>query len=506
MLSKNKLFNFFSISFLFWIFINNLTQNYILSLLVLLLLIILFFNLYIYIKRFKYFIIFVTLGYIIWVIISTTNMLNIWNKENILNKYQNRQNNITFEIKEIYKIKEYSKEYIAKIIKVDNTIIDKDINAIIIIPFNFNLDKWDIIMSKTKIYKYKDFGNFEYKNYMLSKNIYFKSYVSYYSRVWKKEINLFTKMTLDFRQKILSIIKEIYPKQEAIFLWWILIWARENIPAKLKLHFNNSWLTHFIAVSWFNITILVIFLSFILKYFPMFLRVILITIFIWFFTFLVWDNAPVIRASIMWLIWYYTIVSGRQNNNLSIILLTGIIMTLISPLAINYDISLHLSFLAVLWIIYTQDLFNKLFHFLPSTFAIKEAFVLTLASLSFTLPIMIFNFWQISLLSPFANIAITWSIPLAMFFWFLSVIAYFIHPTLWVIIWFIDWILLKYDIFIVHFFWQLDFALIKFDFWVLSNYFEILYLSILTFIIIYFNSSNKIPKKYSKIKKDLISK
>ena len=50
-------------------------------------------------------------------------------------------------------------------------------------------------------------------------------------------------------------------------------------------------------------------------------------------------------------------------------------MVLYSPLSINYDVSLHLSFLAVIGIIYTQDFFKRFCIFLPKIFAIQEAFV-----------------------------------------------------------------------------------------------------------------------------------
>jgi len=55
-------------------------------------------------------------------------------------------------------------------------------------------------------------------------------------------------------------------------------------------------------------------------------------------------------------------------------------MVAISPLILNYDVSFHLSFLAVIGIIYTQSFWKKIFHFLPETLAIKEAFVLTLSA------------------------------------------------------------------------------------------------------------------------------
>jgi competence protein ComEC len=84
------------------------------------------------------------------------------------------------------------------------------------------------------------------------------------------------------------------------------------LPQELKTDFNNSWLTHFIAVSGFNITILIVFLTYILKYLPISIRIITITCAIGLFTILVWDTAPVVRASIMGLIWYYILMSGRQ--------------------------------------------------------------------------------------------------------------------------------------------------------------------------------------------------
>jgi competence protein ComEC len=188
----------------------------------------------------------------------------------------------------------------------------------------------------------------------------------------------------------------------------------------------------------------------------------------------------------MWLIWYYILVSGRSGSSLSIILLTALIMIIISPFSLNYDVSLHLSFLAVLWIIYSQNFFEKVFKFLPNFLEIRTAFVLTLSALVFTLPIMIFNFWQVSLLAPIANIAVTWTIPIAMLLWFLSILVYFVFPFLAYIIWYFTWIFLKWDMLVVNFFGNLDWSLLKMDFWFFKNYIEIIYFIIMIFLIIYF--------------------
>ena len=487
MLSKNIIFIYSSIFFILWIFINNLTQNIIYSSIALLIFVVLFLIYFFISKKYINLLIFIIISFTLWVLTSNYNLIIIEQKEKILNNYFNNKNyEIILEIKSLNKIDENKKEYIWKLIQIEKQKINNNIWLIVNIYWDKKLEKWYIIKTNTKLYKFKNYNWFSYKNYMLSKNIYFSINSYNYKIIEKNKINIIEKSILEFRKKVLKAIYQIYPKEEAIFLWWILIWARESLPNDLKQDFNNSWLTHFIAVSGFNITILIIFITYLIQYLPNTLKIIIITISIVLFTILVGYTAPVIRASLMWLIWYYILQSWRKWNLLSIILLTAIIMIIISPLSINYDVSLHLSFLAVLWIVYSQKFFEKIFYFLPNFLEIKTAFTLTLSALLFTLPIMIFNFGQVSILAPFSNIAVTWTIPLAMIFGFLSVIVYFVYPIWWIIIWYITWIFLKWDIMVVHFFWNLDWSLLKIDFWIYKNQLEITYFIIFIFLIIYF--------------------
>lgn len=492
MISKNTILNYFLVSFLFWVFVNNIFWYIYLSFLVLLLFVILFFNFYIYYKRYFSIVLSIIVWFVFWVILSQINLNEIVDKQNFIVKYiDNSRHELQFKITDTYKIDKYNTQYKAILDKVDNIDIDKEILSIITVQNNFDIEKWYIIISSAYLNKIDNFEGFAYKDYMLSKNIFFTSYLNYIEVVDKKELSKLDSSLINLREKFLWVIHKLYPENEALFLWWILLWAREWLPNDLKTNFNNSWLTHFIAVSWFNITILVVFFSFLFKYFPLVLRVVLITWVIIWFTMLVWDTAPVVRASIMWLIWYYIMVSGRKGNTWTIVLLTAFIMVLFSPYSLNYDISLHLSFLAVLWIIFTWDFFKKIFWFLPETLAIKEAFVLTMSAMSFSLPIMIFNFWQISLISPISNIAMAWTIPFAMLFGFISILVYFISPVLGFIVGYIDFIFLRYDMIIVDFFGNLDWAILKIDAWVYKNYFMLLYFVTLCFIILYFSWDTK---------------
>ncbi len=274
-------------------------------------------------------------------------------------------------------------------------------------------------------------------------------------------------------------------------MWWILIWTRSELSKELKNNFNRSWLTHIVAVSGFNITIIITFFTFLLKYFPYQLRIIFITCFVIIFTSIVWDQISVIRASIMWLIAYYFLNFGKKVNSFNFLVLLVIIFTLINPLTLNYDISFHLSFLAVLWILYTQDFFKKIFYFITDKFSIKEALIMTFSALSFTLPIVITNFWLLSIISPLTNLLVTPFIPLIMLFWIISVVCYLIYPIIWILVWFLAWICTKYVLLIINYFWSLSFSVISIDLWVYKYIAEMIYFIILIFLILFFKDTKK---------------
>jgi competence protein ComEC len=422
---------------------------------------------------------------------------------NYLENYQKKSYNYELLIQDITKKEEFQNSYQATILKISdikykNTYFninnqDSNINRDIIIkvPNMYKLQIWDIITTNTKLYLFQNTPDFAYKSYMNSKNIYASSNLNSVNIIDYQELFILKKYAISLREDLLDIIYEIYPKNEAIFLWWILLWARESLSEDIKNDFNRSWLTHFIAVSWFNITILIIFVSYSLKFFPQIIQVIWITLFIIFFVLLVGDTAPVIRAAIMWLIWYFILVSGRNTHSYTLITLTWAIMIFLYPQSLNYDVSLHLSFLAVIWIIFTQNFYKKIFNKAPEFLAIKEALILTFAALTFTLPLMLFNFWQVSILSPIANISVTWTIPIAMLLGFISLIVYIVSPILWELSGYLAWVLLKYDMNMVHFFWSQDFAVFEYDFWEYKSYFLTLYFMVSIFFLLYFNGNKK---------------
>jgi hypothetical protein len=108
--------------------------------------------------------------------------------------------------------------------------------------------------------------------------------------------------------------------------------------------------------------------------------------------------------------------------------------------------------------------------------------------LTFTLPVMMMNFWQLSIIAPISNVLVSWTIPIIMSVWFLSVIFYLIFPVLWIIIGCFAWALLKWDILVVNTLWAFKYSVIKYDFWEYRWYLEVLYFMVLVFVIMRFRA------------------
>lgn len=435
-------------------------------------------------------IIFVFSGCIIGLFASLYSLHHIDTNIDILDEYVGLYNNYSGEVYELHSRKDFHDEYVIVLQSIADNVMDRNIRHIVRLPKNFTLYPGQEISYSWVMYSIEDFDGFAYKKFMLSKNIYFSTSISTLITL-RDHRQWFRYNMYNLREKLLSRIEQIFPKQEAIFLWGILFGARENIPQELKEDFNNSWLTHFIAVSWFNITLCIIFISFIFWFLPLFPRMFMVCASIIWFSIFVWLWAPVVRAAIMWILWYIFLQSWNTSKWVTLLSFTWVAMTLMNPLALSYDVSLHLSFLAVIGIMYTQEMFQWLFSWVPSTLAIREAFVLTLSALSFSLPIMMFQFWQISLLAPLANIAVTWTIPLAMLLWALTLVVDITLPFLTQAMWFIAWVFLKYDMYMVWFFWNIDAALFRMDFWTYSYYLQALYFIFLTYWLTLYHQKKK---------------
>lgn len=238
-------------------------------------------------------------------------------------------------------------------------------------------------------------------------------------------------------------------------------------------------------MSGFNITIILIFLSFLFRSFPVVLRLILALVCVGFFTLLVGPQMPVLRASVFGLIAYGILLSGKRMRAFSVLLAVAVGFVLLDPLILNFDVSFHLSFLAVFGLLFFGDFFTRLFSFLPKWFGLRESLAMCFAAMVFTLPILMANFGQVSIVSPLANVAVVPVIPLVMLGGFLSLIGAVFSSALGILLGFPTWLGLSYILHAVAWFGGLSFATLPVELGEYSGVFQILYFLVVGFLVVY---------------------
>ena len=96
---------------------------------------------------------------------------------------------------------------------------------------------------------------------------------------------------------------------------------------------------------------------------------------------------------------------GRLSTSSRAIIITAAVMLVLNPMLLRWDVGFQLSFLALLGIIFLVQPIEGLIRFIPKDRFINLRTILatTFAAQIFTLPILIYNFGRISLVSPFTN-------------------------------------------------------------------------------------------------------
>lgn len=210
-------------------------------------------------------------------------------------------------------------------------------------------------------------------------------------------------------------INRLIPDPEASLLSGILLGNDNGIPPDLAEDFRITGMTHIIAISGFNIAIIIVILVGIAD--PFFSRktaVIIAITGIFLYTILVGAEASVVRAAIMGSVFLITSRwLGRPNFAYASLFFTGFFMTLINPFTL-WDVGFQLSFAATLGLMLYADPFTqwtrrqvgrlfdrKLTHQIMGV--LSEAVLLTLAAQILTVPLMVGYFGQLSLVSLLAN-------------------------------------------------------------------------------------------------------
>ncbi|MEX1063948.1 MAG: ComEC/Rec2 family competence protein [Candidatus Paceibacterota bacterium] len=305
----------------------------------------------------------------------------------------------------------------------------------------------------------ENFDDFDYKSYLAKDSIFttvsfpeIKEESFYLSFLESLKAKVFTGI---FYAKGLfqDSIRKTIPEPNAGFIEGILVGERSQIPEDLSESFSRTSTSHILAVSGYNITIIAMIISwFLLLFFrrPTAFWFSIIGVVV--FTILTGAQASVVRSAIMGILVLLAQREGRLSDPRNAIALTAAVMIFLNPRILRHDIGFQLSFMATLGLIYAAPIIEKYSKRLPNIFSFRETLVATGSAQLLVLPLLLFYFNNLSLVSLPTNILILPVIPFAMLTGFISGIAGMILPFLGQIVGYFAWLLTAFQIYAVKLF------------------------------------------------------
>lgn len=225
-------------------------------------------------------------------------------------------------------------------------------------------------------------------------------------------------------------ISVVFPEPYSSMVAGLLLGSRKGIPPDLTLDFNETGLTHIVAISGYNITLVIVIVFSMFGFVSRRKRVVFAVTFVVVFVVLVGASSAVVRAGIMGVCGLMALYFGRKSEVLFSILFAAFVMNLFNPRVLVADVGFQLSFLATLGLVYVAPWFEGRFLRLPATFMIRENIMMTLSAQTFALPVILKNFGRVSLICPIANVFVLPLIPISMILSFLAVVLSFVSVGL----------------------------------------------------------------------------
>ncbi len=299
---------------------------------------------------------------------------------------------------------------------------------------------------------------FRYDNYLSRIEVYSVMKDAIITRAGPNAGNLFLLYLYRLRRAIEDQINILLPEPHASLLAGLLLGSKRGIPAALLEDFNATGLTHVVAISGYNITMLVTVIGTLLFWLPLRWRFLPSVGLIIAFTLLTGATASAVRAAVMGILSLVAIQTGRISSTRLSVLWSAFCMLAWNPKLLWYDAGFHLSFLALIGVLELSPLLKPFFAWLPEKFGIRDSLCLTVSAQMLASAWIAYLFGELSLIAPVSNLLVPPSVPYAMLFGTLALLLSLISLPLGRVAAAVGWIPLAWITGATHTMGQIPFA------------------------------------------------
>lgn len=256
--------------------------------------------------------------------------------------------------------------------------------------------KGDLVLPDTK----RNSGGFDLRRYQNSQGIFGSVFVDKYEIIKLEEFNLIYYL----QDMIYTSISSLLTKEESALVLGMMIGETKDISDEIMTSFEQTGITHLVAVSGSNVVYIMLFVTFVFqkligKRYTYFVSIGFALIFM----LVAGGSASVVRATIMMIMTLIANIFYLKSDTISNISFSAMILLIISPLII-YDVGFILSFGGTLGIVAISKELKK--KFLKFGVGIADTLSVTVSAQLILAPIMAYYFNTVSILSVFTNLIV----------------------------------------------------------------------------------------------------
>ena len=314
---------------------------------------------------------------------------------------------------------------------------------------------------------------FAYTKYLKARGVLFQVDYAEIQILESNQGNPVISQLLQFKEKFISVIREYLPEPASGLATGLVLGVKGALGEDLESAFRQSGIIHIVVLSGYNVMLVVIFVLFILKRFlgrkgQLYFGLLAILA----FALLVGLSATVVRASLMAALLLIMSTVGRIYIILRGLLLVAVMMVLMNPLLLAYDIGFQLSFLATLGLILLAPWLESKLSNIPNLYDFKSFLIATIATQIAVLPLLLYQIGEVSLVAVVVNVIVLPVVPIVMLLILLLGVSGLWLPVLAPVISFCAYLLLTYIISVANWFSSLPYAALAvpaFPWWIMLS-------------------------------------
>ena len=321
-------------------------------------------------------------------------------------------------------------------------------------------------------------GSFDEASYLKRRGIAATVFYPQIERVAQGKGNQLVLQLVQIKRAFENNIDAILPEPHAAFLKGLILGERAFLPPEIVEQFRATGTSHMVALSGYNITIIGSSLSRALLFFtvPFAISFWCASAAIILFVIMTGASASVVRAGVMGLLLLVAQKEGRAYRMTPALAFAAAAMVMQNPYVLRFDAGFQLSFAATLGLVYVSPFVERWIdeigrwirrdrtaravagHEEKKTPLAKKILIETVAAQIAVLPLLIFLFGRVSLISPIVNVLVLLVTPYAMGVGFIAATLTFVSQAPGQIIGVAAWAILEYQLRVIAFFAKVPFA------------------------------------------------